>query len=49
MTHRLLTLVHPEERAVVMRRAEAAEVEALWAYVGKKHEPRWLWHAIGAP
>jgi insertion element IS1 protein InsB len=30
----------------VIRPAEEAEVDELWSYVGKKHEQRWLWHAI---
>jgi insertion element IS1 protein InsB len=25
---------------------EAAEVDEMWSFVGKKQEPRWLWHAI---
>ena len=29
-----------------MRLAEEAEVDEMWAYVGKKQEQRWLWHAI---
>lgn len=31
---------------VVIRRVAAAEVDEMWSYVGKKKEPRWLWHAI---
>src|SRR5712692_3552396 len=31
---------------VVMRLAEEAEVDEMWSFVGKKREPRWLWHAI---
>ena len=31
---------------MVIRPAEEAEVDELWSYVGKKHEQRWLWHAI---
>jgi insertion element IS1 protein InsB len=31
---------------VVIRLAEEAEVDEMWAFVGKKHEQRWLWHAI---
>jgi insertion element IS1 protein InsB len=31
---------------VGIRRVEAAEVDEMWSYVGKKQEPRWLWHAI---
>jgi insertion element IS1 protein InsB len=30
---------------VVLQRAEEAEVDEMWSYVGKKREPRWLWHA----
>jgi insertion element IS1 protein InsB len=27
-------------------RVEAAEVDEMWSFVGKKAHPRWLWHAI---
>jgi insertion element IS1 protein InsB len=27
-------------------RVEAAEVDEMWSFVGKKQAPRWLWHAI---
>jgi insertion element IS1 protein InsB len=30
---------------VVIRLAEEAEVDEMWAFVGKKKEQRWLWHA----
>src|SRR5215467_10686785 len=30
----------------MIQRAEEAEVDEMWSYVGKKREPRWLWHAI---
>jgi insertion element IS1 protein InsB len=30
---------------VIIRRADA-EVDEMWSFVGKKHEQRWLWHAI---
>jgi insertion element IS1 protein InsB len=46
VTHRLLALVNPEEVTVVIRVAEEAEVDEMWSFVGKKHGPRWLWHAI---
>jgi insertion element IS1 protein InsB len=46
VNHRLLTLLNPDEVKVVMRPAEESEVDELWSYVGKKHEQRWLWHAI---
>ena len=42
----LLNTLHPDEVDVVIRRAEEAEVDEMWSYVGKKREPRWLWHAI---
>jgi insertion element IS1 protein InsB len=25
---------------------EAAEVDEMWSFVGKKKAPRWLWHAL---
>src|SRR2546428_10287232 len=28
------------------RRGLASELDEMWRYVGKKVEPRWLWHAI---
>ena len=31
------------------RRGLTSELDEMWSYVGKKAEPRWLWHAIGAP
>jgi insertion element IS1 protein InsB len=42
----LLTTLQPGDVAVRIRRVEAAEVDEMWSYVGKKHEPRWLWHAL---
>src|SRR5215510_11996812 len=30
----------------MIQQAEEAEVDEIWSYVGKKREPRWLWHAI---
>jgi InsA C-terminal domain len=35
-----------DDRKVVIQRVEAAEVDAIWSYVGKKTAPQWLWHAI---
>jgi insertion element IS1 protein InsB len=32
--------------AVRVSRVKAAEVDEMWSYVGKKKEPRWLWHAL---
>ena len=31
---------------LAQRRGLTAELDAMWSYVGKKAEPRWLWHAI---
>jgi insertion element IS1 protein InsB len=31
---------------VIIRRVDEAEVDEMWSFVGKKQEPRWLWHAI---
>ena len=42
----LLHTLHPDEVDVVIQRAEEAEVDEMWSFVGKKREPRWLWHAI---
>jgi len=41
-----LNALHPDEVDVVIQRVEEAEVDEMWSYVGKKREPRWLWHAI---
>jgi insertion element IS1 protein InsB len=38
--------VNPDEVTVVIRVAEEAEVDEMWSFVGKKREPRWLWHAL---
>ena len=45
---------HPEHVEVVIYRDEelaqrrrlTSELDEMWSYVGKKAEPRWLWHAI---
>ena len=46
MNQPLLNTLHPDEVDVVIQRAEEAEVDEMWSYVGKKQAPRWLWHAI---
>jgi insertion element IS1 protein InsB len=46
--------IRPEQVEVEICRAEeldrrrglASELDEMWSYVGKKAEPRWLWHAI---
>jgi insertion element IS1 protein InsB len=53
----VLQSLHPEQVEVEIcrdeeldhRRGLTAELDEMWSYVGKKAEPRWLWHAIGAP
>jgi IS1 family transposase len=37
---------HPDDGDVRLQRVEAAAGEERWSYVGKKREPRWVWHAI---
>ena len=31
---------------MLLARVEAAEVDEMWSFVGKKQTPRWLWHAL---
>ena len=38
-----LTSANTDVRLV---RVEAAEVDEMWSFVGKKQAPRWLWHAL---
>ena len=53
----VLKHLHPEQVEIEMCRADelaqrrglTSELDEMWSYVGKKAEPRWLWHAIGAP
>jgi len=50
----VLQSLHPEQVEVELCRAEeldrrrglTSELDEMWSYVGKKAEPRWLWHAI---
>jgi len=54
VNHAVLTHLHPEHVEVEICRAEelaqrrglTSELDEMWSYVGKKVEPRWLWHAI---
>jgi insertion element IS1 protein InsB len=39
-------LLNPDKVTVVIRLADEAEVDEMWSFVGKKREPRWLWHAM---
>jgi len=45
----LLRTVDPAEMLVDIQQAGEAEMDEMWSFVGKKSNPRWLWHAIGAP
>ncbi len=38
--------MHPNSVDVMIQRAEEAEVDEMWSFVGKKKAQRWLWHAI---
>jgi insertion element IS1 protein InsB len=46
--------LHPAQVEVAIYRADeltqrrglTSELDEMWSYVGKKAEPRWLWHAI---
>ncbi len=54
MNHSVLAHVKPEQIEVEICRADELEVhrglssefDEMWSYVGKKANPRWLWHAI---
>ena len=50
----VLQHLHPERVEIKICRADelaqrrglTSELDEMWSYVGKKAEPRWLWHAI---
>jgi hypothetical protein len=50
----MLAYVHPAHVEVELCRADElearrglkSELDEMWSYVGKKANPRWLWHAI---
>jgi insertion element IS1 protein InsB len=42
----LLRTLNPAEVAVDIERDGEAEMDEMWSFVGKKGNPRWLWHAI---
>ena len=54
MNKAVLKYLHPEQVEVEICRADelaqrrglTSELDEMWSYVGKKAEPRWLWHAI---
>jgi len=37
----IIKVEEPEETGI-----EESELDEMWSYVGKKSNPRWLWHAI---
>ncbi|WP_347277943.1 IS1 family transposase [Leptolyngbya sp. FACHB-711] len=39
-------LSEPETVEVLLQRADEAEMDEMWSFVGKKNQQRWLWHAI---
>ena len=42
----LLNTLNPDEVTVDIERAGEAEMDEMWSFVGRKTNPRWLWHAI---
>ena len=46
MNHPLIADLPSNRVRVVLQRVDEAEVDERWSFVGKKAEPRWLWHAI---
>ncbi len=57
VNRKLLQQLKPEEVEVDVVRAEVveetektgveeSELDEMWSFVGKKSNPRWLWHAI---
>jgi insertion element IS1 protein InsB len=38
--------LNPSDVDVMISRANEAEVDEMWSFVGKKQDQRWLWHAI---
>ena len=42
----LIERLSPSHVEVVLERVAEAKGDELWSCVGKKKEPRWLWHAI---
>ena len=42
----MLNHLDPGDVLVKIQKVEEAELDEMWSYVGKKKNPRWLWHAI---
>ena len=57
MNHHVLASLHPAHVEVEIWRADelevrrglSSELDEMWSFVKTKANPRWLWHAIGAP
>ena len=46
MNERLLHSLDPPQVDVILRQVDAAEMDEMWSFVGRKSQQRWLWHAI---
>jgi insertion element IS1 protein InsB len=46
VNHPLIERLAPSHVEVILERVDEAEVDEMWSLVGKKTEPRWLWHAL---
>jgi insertion element IS1 protein InsB len=46
VNHSLIERLPASHVEVVVERVNEAEVDEMWSFVGKKKEPRWLWHAL---
>jgi insertion element IS1 protein InsB len=46
VNHPLIERLPPSHVEVILERVGETEVDEMWSFVGKKKEPRWLWHAI---
>ena len=42
----MLEGLDPSKVIVKIQRVNEAELDEMWSYVGRKDDPRWLWHAI---
>ncbi len=46
MNRLLIAGLSTSQVEVVLQRVDEAEVDEMGSFVGKKKEPRWLWHAL---
>jgi insertion element IS1 protein InsB len=46
VNHAALQQIQLQDTPVTLRKVEAAEVDEMWSFVGKKENQRWLWQAI---